>query len=153
MTPSRSRFPWTALAAAALLALQARGSLPDQVSTRWNFMLHSVSMPLASRRVAGSGASLDRHYDLFLAYVGVNTPAHANILLHLSPNPSRQASSAWYWHRANFLLAPRLVYPEGVPEASPSSRPDYLAVYGNDRLPPQIPEPRAFPGGFLGKIP
>lgn len=88
-----------------------------------------------------------------MAYVGANTPAHASLLLHLSPAPRRQAPPTWYWYRANFLLAPRLVYPEGFPEAAPPDRQDYLAVYGNEPLPPQVREPRGFPGGSLGRLP
>ncbi len=153
MTPARGRFRPAALAAAALLVLQVWGSLPDQPAARARVLARSVALPLGLRRAAGAGARLDRRGDLFAAYVAANTPAHASILLHVTPDPGRQAQPAWYWYRGNFLLAPRLVFLDGAPEAAPPGKPDYLAAYGEPRPDLPLRENRAIPGGTIGRIP
>jgi hypothetical protein len=144
---------WIARAAAAfLLVIQTRGILPDNIPNRWAALLRSTTVALAPRRAAGSGASLDRNFDLFMAHVRANTPEHAVILLVISPDPNRRASLAWYWHRSNFLAAPRLVYPEEVLRQNPA-RVDYVALYGGGELPAGVPSVRPIPGGLLGRAP
>jgi hypothetical protein len=113
------------LAAAVLCFLELENVSPKEVARRWRYVRHYAFESLESRRFAGSAASFDRNYFVFLNSVRRNLPADAKgVALFGLERSNRADYLAAYW------LAPTaaLASPDRIP-------PGWLAAVYGDRQP------------------
>jgi len=117
------------LAAAVLCFLELQSVSPKDVARRWRYVRHYAFESLESRRFAGSAASFDRNYFVFLNSVRRNLPADAKGVALFGMEQSNRADYlAAYW----LAPTPALSSPDRIP-------PGWVAaVYGDGQ-----------PGGWL----
>ena len=113
------------LAAAVLCFLELQSVSPKDVARRWRYVRHYAFESLESRRFAGSAASFDRSYFVFLNSVRRNLPADARgVALFGSERSNRADYLAAYW----LAPTPVLASPDRIP-------PGWVAAVYGDRQP------------------
>jgi hypothetical protein len=104
------------VAAAALLVLFLLQNRPGELRRRIVFLRHSASQELALRRLAGSGAAMDRGYFAFLESVRRKIPPGTRgVAIFLNP-PTKPALYLASYELAPIpvVLAPRQVPPRWI---------------------------------------
>ena len=112
------------LAAAVLCFVELESVSPKEVVRRWRYVRHYAFESLESRRFAGSAASFDRNYFVFLNSVRSHLPADARGVAILG---LKRTTHAYYLAAYWLAPTPTLVSPERIPSGW------LAAVYGDQQ--------------------
>jgi hypothetical protein len=125
------------LAAAVLCFLELESVSPKEVARRWRYVRHYAFESLESRRFAGSAASFDRNYFVFLNSVRGHLASDARgVALFGLERSNRAYYLAAYW----LAPTPALASPDRIP-------PGWLAaVYGDTQPSGWVPVASVFHG-------